>query len=123
MILVQQEDTLPVAVQIVKKEVLLCLRVMHDLHTYTTRTELVDFLDANLVDLRKLGCHGLMRVALFYRDPLVLMAVQDRMAKGGTLQHFVQPACWPRWKRQLPDLRARAEKISPGFVFREMTKD
>lgn len=120
MILVQREDTLPVAVQQVKREVLLCLQAVHMLHTYDTATDLADFLDTNMKDA---GITGLTRVTLFYRDLAIYSVVSTRMAAKGVMTSYPQPSCWMRLGLQLPDLRKQAERYEPGFVARELAKD
>jgi len=116
MILLAREVTLPVSVQSVKDEVLLCLRTGHALHEYDGRADLVAYLDQNLAVAR---LDKLKRVLLFFTDPAVLMAVEDR-AEPGAVVHFRQPGCWLRLGQNLPTLRAEAERREPGWVAKTM---
>lgn len=128
MVLVQRETNLPVAARAVKREVLLCLMPMNLVHEYDDLPDLLDWLDEQMAQN---DIQGLRRATLFYADPYVRLAVEQRMQpstiwnrfRGDGLTCYQQPGCWMRMKFMLPMLRQWAERYEPGFVARELAKD
>lgn len=117
MILIEREPTLPASVETVKAQVLLTLRANHALQEFDSIGDLVPFLDQLLTEIQGVGApRGLTRVVLFYRNGAALEAVRQRMLTGGSLQAFRCPACWPIFAPKLPELRAWAERLEPGWT-------
>jgi len=116
MILLEVEPALPGAVETNKAQVLTALQTMHAVGHYATVGELAAFLDNLLEELTDAGVpRGLTRVLLFYRTPRAIEEVQQRLVPGGTFLAFKAPACWQRLGARLPELRAWAREIEPGF--------
>lgn len=120
MILIERDIERPAAVEVVRKEVLLCLQTAHDLHTYESVSDLIGYLDANLAAA---GMTGLLRVVLFYKTPQARIEVERRMDPGGTLNTFSVPSCWMALKASLPEMRKRADQLEPGWVLAKMKEE
>lgn len=112
------EPALPVAVESIRAQVLVCLRAHHHIHTFATAAALEADLDVLLAELRGVDptVTGLTRVILFYRDLRVTQVVADRMMPGGSCQVFQMPGCWWKLGKNLSELRAWAERIEPGWM-------
>lgn len=116
MILVEVEPTLPVAVESVRAQVLVCLQAMHKLREFSTRVELAGFLDDVLDEVVAMDApRGLSRVLLFYRNPAVVAEVEQRLLPGATFLAFRSPACWAELGAKLPELRRWAQRFEPNF--------
>lgn len=116
MILVEREPKLPSVVESVKAQVLLALRANHALQEFDSTGDLAAWLDRLLEELVAAGApRALTRVLLFYRSPAALAEVKRRMLPGGSLQAYPAPGCWPAFGKQLPELKAWAERLEPGW--------
>ncbi len=98
MILVETER-LNQAVADQKAQVLLLLGKHHAVKEFSTRVELVEFMDPLIEDLvtRFNAPRGLANVWLFCRTPEVAGDVQKRMGPGQVLKAFHAPECWPKF--------------------------
>lgn len=98
-------------------QVIACLRTINAIRCFSSVEHLVEQLERGLDKMVKAGLpRALTRVVLFTRHKTVVLEVARRMAIGADFMVYPTPDCWPMLGARLPELRALAERIEPGWL-------